>query len=390
MGIFGNLAEMSWNQSICSRVVTRASLSAKPESAEARMIPAIFGPSSPASFAYFDPASCCWKTSQATFLLDLAQYSETWPDSGTMRNGCVYERQTLAHRILESAYSLWPTTRSTSGGGNTSAYPNAPYRPALAQLASRWPTARSEDSESCGNHPNSEGDSLTGVTRHWVTPQGHQGGANSQREACGAGGPDLKEQAQLWGTPNANERTHDPRQVDHGAQLANQVDTWLTPHGMSRTDAGGGEFAHQANHWQTPAVDSFRSRGGERVDEMGLDQQARFFPTPSARDWKSGDASPATMERNARPLNEICEHWTTPTKRANEHCSSELNRKTPALESQALLQDHLIPTGQPSSEADLTLLRHLSLENAANAPKRRLNPRFVEWLMGFPIGWTER
>jgi len=21
--------------------------------------------------------------------------------------------------------------------------------------------------------------------------------------------------------------------------------------------------------------------------------------------------------------------------------------------------------------------------------KRRLNPRFVEWLMGFPIGWTE-
>jgi hypothetical protein len=108
----------------------------------------------------------------------------------------------------------------------------------------------------------------------------------------------------------------------------------------------------QAELWQTPATDSFRSRGGDRVDEMGLDQQARMFPTPSARDWKSGQASDATMERNARPLNEIAERF------------------------QASPPAPPIPDGQTSCES-------------APTSRRRLNPRFVEFLLGLPIGWTE-
>lgn len=36
------------------------------------------------------------------------------------------------------------------------------------------------------------------------------------------------------------------------------------------------------------------------------------WATPSARDWRSGDASPETMDRNARPLNEQATHWPTP------------------------------------------------------------------------------
>jgi site-specific DNA-cytosine methylase len=32
-----------------------------------------------------------------------------------------------------------------------------------------------------------------------------------------------------WGTPNAHERTHSPRDVDHGIQLANQVKGSLNP-----------------------------------------------------------------------------------------------------------------------------------------------------------------
>lgn len=360
MEIFGPSEAMSWNQSICSRVVTLASRSAKPESAEAKTIPAIFGPSSPVSFAYFDPDTSCWKTSQATFLSDLEQYSETWPDSGTMRNGCVYERRISAPHTCESGSLLWPTTRSTSGGGNTSAYPGAPYRPALAQLASRWPTARSEDSESCGNPDAS--DSLTGATRLWRTPDAPgSGGPRNRQDSVEAGHQfTIAEQAEHWGTPSAHERTHDPRQVDHGVQLANQVDTWLTPHGMYGTDhtgktGRGGEFAKQANHWQAPEM----------------------FPTPQSRDWKSGDASEATATKNARPLNEISERWTTPTKRANEDCPSERERKTPSLESQALLQDLPIQDGPKSSPS-------------APTSRQRLNPRFVEWLMGFPIGWTER
>lgn len=302
MGIFGPSEAMSWNQSICLRVVTRASRSAKPESAEASPIPAIFGPSSPASFAYFDPDSSCWKTYQATFLSGLEQFSETWPDSGTMRSGCVYERQISARPTCESVSLLWPTaTQDASDRTERYAQGGMP----LSLLAGRWPTARSEDSESCGNHPGAS-DSLTGVSRNWSTPRTITGGGESAERKKELG-----------------------RENSGGGDLQAQVDTWLTPHGMFGTDhtgktGRGGEFAKQANQWQTPATDSFRSRGGDWVDEMGLDQQARFFPTPQT-------SPPAPV----------------------------------------------IPDGPPSSAPGQT-------------SRRRLNPRFVEWLMGFPIGWTER
>lgn len=50
------------------------------------------------------------------------------------------------------------------------------------------------------------------------------------------------------------------------------------------------------------------------------------MPTPTARDWRSGKASERTMQRNSRPLSEV-------------------------------IGGHL-------------------------------NPDWVEWLMGWPIGWT--
>jgi hypothetical protein len=79
-----------------------------------------------------------------------------------------------------------------------------------------------------------------------------------------------------------------------------------------------------AGNW-TPG--SGRNAGATLTDVV-----VRQLPTPSARDWKSGTVSQATLDRNARPLNEV------------------------------------ITTGDAS---------------------RRLSPRFVEWMMGLPIGWTE-
>lgn len=52
-----------------------------------------------------------------------------------------------------------------------------------------------------------------------------------------------------------------------------------------------------------------------------------LWPTPTSRDWKSGKSSKETMERNSRPLSEVV-------------------------------------GGQ-------------------------LNPTWVEWLIGFPLGWTD-
>ena len=82
----------------------------------------------------------------------------------------------------------------------------------------------------------------------------------------------------------------------------------------ARAMGGNGFLLSQTDLWQTPATDSFRSRGGARKNEMGLDQQARTWRLP---------------------------------------------------------------------QADMTLVGE---ESSAETPS--LNPRFVEWLMGWPIGWT--
>jgi hypothetical protein len=110
----------------------------------------------------------------------------------------------------------------------------------LQVIVQMWPTARSEDAESAGNHPGAT-DSLTGATKLWVTPRT----ANikgSQKRLLQGSNESIESQAQMW---------------------------------------------------QTPATDSFRSRGGDRKDEMGLDQQARMmFPTPAQRDYRSPNAKP--------------------------------------------------------------------------------------------------
>jgi hypothetical protein len=54
---------------------------------------------------------------------------------------------------------------------------------------------------------------------------------------------------------------------------------------------------------------------GGFTSKPGLEQQARSWPTPAARDWKSGEASDKTLQRNARPLNEIAVRWPTPAAR---------------------------------------------------------------------------
>lgn len=73
---------------------------------------------SPTPFAYYDPESSCWRTSQATLALDLTPSSVTLPRSGSMRNGELFERPTLEPRIDASGCSsLLSTPQARDGKG---------------------------------------------------------------------------------------------------------------------------------------------------------------------------------------------------------------------------------------------------------------------------------
>lgn len=76
-------------------------------------------------------------------------------------------------------------------------------------------------------------------------------------------------------------------------------------------------------------------------------------------------------------LEEQVAAWPTPTEQdsANTAGASQFNRNTPPLN----VACHLIHHDQPTST-----------DGAKSSKSTRvLNPRFVEWLMGWPIGWTD-
>ena len=274
------------------------------------------------SFASWSPSSGCFlRTSRQFSIFQQEQpFLENLPRSGSMRNGELYERPMLVDRTGESGRLCWPTARSQdSKHGEATDYemsreegldllhvkvermmrtnwhtpstedhksdgPNAQGRYGTEKMKTldqrlrnqvwNWPSPRSEDLESCGNHPGAV-DSLTGAARMWHTPKAHENAETSG--------------------------TFVSRNADRGAHCFS-----------------------------------------------GLGAQTINWPTPATRDWKSGEASEETLNRNARPLSEIASHFSLPAPPTLTHGGKFLSGST-----------------------------------------RRLNPEFVDWLMGLIPGWTD-
>ena len=107
----------------------------------------------------------------------------------------------------------------------------------------------------------------------------------------------LAEMATLasWSTPKAEDLECAGAHRGTADTLHSQANlaAWATPaerdyrtaNLKSFEDRGGGKKGEQLQNqvkllagWPTPAVDSFRSRSGDRINEMGLDQMVRTIP----------------------------------------------------------------------------------------------------------------
>jgi hypothetical protein len=62
-----------------------------------------------ASFAWYDPDTSFWKTSQQSLLTDLESYSENWPRQGLIVNGVAYEHRIWEPVIVVTDGGLLPT-----------------------------------------------------------------------------------------------------------------------------------------------------------------------------------------------------------------------------------------------------------------------------------------
>lgn len=138
----------------------------------------------------------------------------------------------------------------------------------------------------------------------------------------------------------------------------------------------------------TPAQNGNNAAGNNDSSRKTMALAERLmWPTATTRDYRNGDASQATHDRNSRPLNEMATIWSTP--RASDATKGGPNQSFGAggqpLPAQAYQHSHPAPTtppdGERPSQGDLTSL----------LPSRRpqLNPKFVMWHMGYPDQWFD-
>jgi hypothetical protein len=285
-------------------------------------------------------------------------FSGQLPRSGSMRNGALYERPMLAPRIAGIEPLYWPTAKQQDGVHPGAMKLKSGQQEHLTHMANNWPTPRSEDSESCGNHPGAV-DSLTGATRQWATPNCRDDhnpstpeSPRTQRKLEQGWTIDLNEQAAWWTTPQAHDASGgNPERVGRfgtkhgGANLADDVTLWKTP--------------DVPNEGRTMSAKDVAANGatdkGKR--QVGLENQVTFqtWPTPNAQDGKQRQ----TPESAARRVS---------------HHQIGLQEAIHCLYSHPA-PDHPQP-GSESSPSGPTL-------------RRRLNPAFVDWLMSLPPGWTD-
>ena len=70
------------------------------------------GASMPEPFATYDHDSSSWRTSALSLFGGLHEFSETWPRSGTMRNGKCYRRPPWVRPIDGNGSGSWPTANA--------------------------------------------------------------------------------------------------------------------------------------------------------------------------------------------------------------------------------------------------------------------------------------
>ncbi len=133
-------------------------------------------------------------------------------------------------------------------------------------------------------------------------------------------------------------------------------------------------------HPEAPNNSKTREAGriAARTTNQCLDQVAKNWPTPTAADGSKG---PVAYARGNPSLGSETKNWAIPTRRDWKVGELEHREGGRALTTDA----ETFPTTHPQ-KATSSLGRLLQVWTPPECP--RLNPRFAEWLMGWPAGLT--
>ena len=359
---------------IASLLASPANHSRQPGSDLAKMTNATSGRSLDAALLLYDPASSSLRTSQASFSLlaienpTLSRFSGSLPGWVTWDGRGLWEQEMPEHPIDGTDGSAWPTVKASDGEHGGPNMRGSKGDLPLPSAAAMWPTPDGQVIE---------GDTAWKERREREKAKGRNGNGFGLTIAMAAS---------LWPTPDTtNVGDGTPYEMLQANLLARRERTRVAVQ-EGRVKAGSGRsenlaMAVQAPMWATPSTMDHIERHGMRPSRAAtgrttdyLSEQLENWPTPTASD-KNGPG----LHGQGQPDLRTTVTWATPKARdykdgadpaATIPTNGLLGRQAPRT----------AMAGPESSQSDPT--------SPPQSP-RRLNPRFVEWLMGFPTGWTD-
>jgi hypothetical protein len=287
------------------------------------------------------------------------------------KNQTSSQAATPANRSARQANAKARKTQDTSGHGYEQ--PLANYDPTtqswkMCQVTSLW-----EEPKSLERLPKS------GMTRNGVLYQQ----------------PDwvpiiLEKESSSWPTPTASDHierksTQQTPNSRHSLNLPDAVKRWPTPTAAGDVSNAKGKFKNPTlgdavRMWPTPTTqeiehsDAIWNQHNRRVSSTGsthsmnLADAVKRWPTPTVDDASNVNPKPNRFRGLVAAVNETVALWPTPRAAlgdARNHKVWERSSDKP----QNL--ENVVATREPSAVGG------------------KLNPTWVEWLMGFPTGWTD-
>lgn len=176
-----------------------------------------------------------------------------------------------------------------------------------------------------------------------------------------------------WPTPTVNGNyNRKGLSSQSGDGLATAVANFPTPT-ATNTKANHMRSAGRPSrtYFPSPMASDCEARGGHRGNLDTLTSFTKAFPTPCARDFRSPNLKPYSERgggKKGEQLVNFIAHFPTPRAGSSNGGGTGLDGGSNAR--RALARDH----GEVEAKALLG---------------GQLNPPWVEWLMGWPIGWTD-
>ena len=247
----------------------------------------------------------------------------------------------------------------------------------------------------------------------WPTATSNSDKSGLKRYA--QGGMPLSAEVVMWGTPMSAAGTHSPRPVDHGIQLANQVDNWPT-HTANRATYSNGHQGFQnleeaSEQWPSPTAHDGRRPGAELTSTQGANLKREAIEWQSPDTGGGGRTTKGSQRQAESGLGNQSEMWATPTTAPasmyaeNRDMRMARGRERATLATQAdkawatpTSRDHKDGANPSENVATNSLLGRQAPRTEMPGPtsssdgpnlRRRLNPLFVAWLMGMETDWLD-